>query len=173
MMMAMDRNKLIGKDGGMPWHISSDMGYFKRITMEKPIIMGRVTYESLGKPLPGRDNIVITRDRNWGAAEVEPGVEAEVEVVGSLEDSFEAARKHGAGEAIVIGGAAICKLAMPLTERLYLTVIEYEFSGDTWLDSFQWSDWKIVTSDPHDEREQGGYQFCYHVLERNRAGTTA
>ena len=157
-MMAMDRNNLIGKDGGMPWHISSDMQYFKRITMAKPVIMGRVTFESLGKPLPGRNNIVISRNSDWNVAGVE--------VVGSLEDSFHSAGKHGAEEAMVIGGAAICKLAMPVVERLYLTVIEYEFSGDTWFDSFDWNDWNTVSSDLHDEREQGGYQFCYYVLDR-------
>jgi len=158
MMMAMDRNKLIGKDGGMPWHISSDLQYFKRLTMGKPIIMGRVTFESLGKPLPGRKNIVITRDSTWKAAGAE--------IVGSLEDSFQMAAKHDAEEAMVIGGAAICKLAMPLVERLNLTVIEHEFSGDTWLDSFDWNDWHTVDSDPRDERDQGGYQFCYYVLDR-------
>lgn len=158
MIMAMDCNKLIGKTGGLPWHISSDLKYFKRVTMNKPIVMGRVTFDSIGKPLPGRTNIVITRDANWN----EPGVV----VAGSLQEGLNAAREQGAEEAMVIGGASICKLAMPVTERLYLTVIDHEFAGDTWLDSFDWNDWTIVSEDPHDERGDGGYQFCYYVLDR-------
>ena len=158
MVMAMDCNKLIGKAGGMPWHISSDLKYFKRITMDKPVVMGRVTFDSLGKPLSGRANIVITRDAAWSS----PGVE----VVGSLEEGLDAARKQGSDEVMVIGGASICQLAMPVTERLYLTVIEHEFTGDTWLNSFDWNDWTVVSTDPHDERDNGGYQFCYYVLDR-------
>jgi len=157
-MMAMDCNKLIGKADGLPWHISSDLKYFKRVTMGKPVIMGRVTFESIGKPLPGRSNIVITRNKVWGVSGVE--------VVRSLQEGLDVASEQGAEEAMVIGGASVCQLAMPYTERLYLTVIEHEFAGDTWLDSFDLNDWAIASTDPHDERAEGGYQFCYYVLDR-------
>jgi len=165
MIMAMDRNKLIGREGGLPWHISADLQYFKRVTMDKPIIMGRVTFESIGKPLPGRANIVVTRDASM--------VVAGVEVVGSLQEGLDVASSQGAQEAMVIGGASICKLAMPVTERLYLTLIDHEFTGDTWLNSFDWNDWSIVSTDPHDERGAGGYQYSYYILDRKYSGVAA
>jgi len=158
MIMAMDSNKLIGKADGMPWHISSDLKYFRRLTTGKPVIMGRVTFDAIGKPLPERTNIVVTRNAEWS----NPGVQ----VVSTLQQGFDVASTLGTEEVMVIGGASICKLAMPVTERLYLTVIEHEFTGDTWLDSFDWSDWTIVSTDPHDERSEGGFQFCYYVLDR-------
>lgn len=159
MIMAMDKAKLIGKHGGMPWKISSDLKYFKRVTMGKPLIMGRVTFDSLGRPLPGRPNIVLTRDETWTA----DGVEA----VHTLEVAFSAARKHHGDEMMVIGGASLCQLAMPHTRRLYLTVIDHQFvDGDTWLDSFHWRDWKEVSNEAHDETDQGGYKFTYYVLDR-------
>lgn len=161
MIMAMDRNRLIGERDGLPWHIPSDLQYFKRVTLHKPVIMGRVTFESIGRPLPGRSNLVITRNWTWSA----PGVT----VVSSLQEALNTARAEGAAESMIIGGASICQQAMPVTERLYLTVIDHEFSGDTWLDSFNWDDWTIVSTDPRDERDDSGYQFCYYVLDRSMA----
>ena len=159
MVMAMDNNCLIGKDGGMPWHISSDLKYFKRITMGKPLIMGRKTFDSLGRPLPGRPNIVVTRNKEWAVENVE--------VASGLEEAFELAKKHGVNEAMVIGGASLCELAMPYTDRLYLTIIDHEFEGgDTWLQSYRADDWHEVLSEQHDETEQGGYRFTYYILER-------
>lgn len=159
MVMAMDVNRLIGKEGGLPWHISSDLKYFKRITMSKPLIMGRKTYDSIGKPLPGRPNIVITRNKDWSVEGVQ---RAE-----SLEQAFEFAAAYDAEEMMVIGGASICQAAMPHTERLYLTVIDHEFAdGDTWLRSYQPGEWREVSSESHDETDAGGYRFTYSVLER-------
>ncbi len=159
MVMAMDLNRLIGKDGGLPWHISADLKYFKRITMGKPVIMGRKTYDSIGKPLPGRPNIVITRSNEWSAEGVQ--------IAKSLAHSFELAAEHSAEEVMIIGGASICQEAMPLTDRLYLTVIDHEFDGgDTWLQSYQPEDWHQVSSEAHDETDEGGYRYEYRVLER-------
>jgi len=157
--MAMDKNRLIGKDGGMPWHIPSDLKYFKRITMGKPLIMGRRTFDSLGKPLPGRPNIVVTRNKDWQA----PGVEVAFE----LEAAIEMAKAHNTDELMVIGGASLCEQAMPFTDRLYLTVIDYEFEGgDTWLHSYKAQHWHEISQEHHDETESGGYRYTYHVLER-------
>lgn len=159
MVMAMDLNRLIGKDGGMPWHISADLKYFKRITMGKPVIMGRKTYDSIGKPLPGRPNIVITRNSDWSAEGVQ--------TAGSLDQAFEFAAVYESEEVMVIGGATICKEAMSYTDRLYLTVVNHEFEGgDTWLDSYQSDEWQQVSSESHDETAEGGYRYTYNVLER-------
>lgn len=159
MAMAMDTNRLIGKDGGMPWHISSELQYFKRITMGKPVIMGRRTFESIGKPLPGRPNIVITRNKDWSVDGVQ--------VAESLTQAYELAAEHDAPEMVVIGGASVCEKAMPHVERLYLTVIDHEFeNGDTWLKSYQADEWQQVSSESNDETADGGYRFTYNVLER-------
>lgn len=159
MIMAMDNAKLIGKAGGLPWKISTDLQYFKKVTMGKPMIMGRVTFDSLGGPLPGRPHIVVTRDMGWQF----DGVEA----VHSLEQAFAAAKKYQTNEVMIIGGASLCEISIQYTERLYLTVIDHEFSdGDTWLNSFHWDDWNQISADAHDETGEGGYRFTYYVLER-------
>jgi len=161
MIMIMDRNQLVGAKGVMPWHLPSDLSYFKSITMGKPVIMGRKTHESIGAALPGRTNIVITR---------EPGYTAQGEgvvVADSLDAALTLARAHldASDEAMVIGGAEICRLAMPLTERLYLTLIDAEFEGDTWLDTYVPEEW-VETS--RDERTADGYLLTNLVLERPR-----
>lgn len=163
MMMAMDVNKLIGNKGAMPWHIPGDLPYFKRVTMGKPVIMGRKTFESIGKPLPGRTNIVVTRNKQWEADRVV--------VVNDLDSAFTAGRdallKHPAEEMVVIGGAALCRDAMAMTTRLYLTVVDHVYDGDTWLDSFQWEDWQVVSESVQDPKMTGGLSVTYWVLEKS------
>ena len=163
MMMAMDKNKLIGSDGGLPWHIPGELAYFKRVTMGKPIIMGRKTFDSIGKPLPGRANIVVTRNADWKSDGVI--------VVGSLEEAFEAGRhalksQANKEEIVVIGGASLCRAAMSTTQRLYLTVVDKAHSGDTWLDSFNWDDWVVVSESVQDSISTGGLAVTYWVLEK-------
>ena len=111
MVMAMDRNRLIGKEGGLPWKISADLKYFKRITMGKPIIMGRKTWDSIGRPLPGRTNIVVTRNSAWGA-------EGAL-VANDLDGALMLARQHlgDVTECCIIGGAQLCDAAMPRTDQ--------------------------------------------------------
>ena len=142
MMMAMDLNKLVGRQGDLPWRISSDLQYFKRMTMSKPMIMGRVTFDSLGGILPGRPHIVITRDDDWQRQGVE--------VVHSLDDAIVAAGRYSADEMMIIGGASICAEAMPRVERLYLTVIDHRFEGDRWLECFDWQNWVVESAEEHD-----------------------
>ena len=164
MAMAIDRHRLIGRDGGMPWHVPGEQAHFKAVTMGKPIVMGRKTHESIGRPLPGRTNVVVTRDGDWRA----PGVI----VAHSLEEGLEAARRVArdpetpADEVVVIGGAALCREAMPLTERLYLTVIDHAFEGDTWLDSYRPEAWRERSCERPDPATTGGYAVSYRVLER-------
>ncbi len=170
MMLAMDKNKLIGKDNGMPWHIPGEQAYFKVVTMGKPIVMGRKTYESIGRPLPGRPNIVVTRNTEWH-------VEG-VQVCASLDEAIEAGAQHYANkntdstrvdnpgeppEVVIIGGAGLCREAMPQTQRIYLTLIDNEYEGDIWFDSFEWSDWAERS---REEKDHEGLKFAYLVLER-------
>lgn len=164
MMMAMDRNTLIGKQGGLPWHVPGELAYFKSVTMGKPIIMGRKTFDSIGKPLPGRTNIVVTRDVGWQREGVT--------VAHSLDAAIAIGRALAlkpatlASEVVVIGGAALCRAAMPLTERLYLTCIDHEFEGDTWLDSYDPDEWREHSRTPRDPASTGGLDVVYLVLER-------
>jgi dihydrofolate reductase len=162
MMMAMDRNRLIGRDGQLPWHIPGELSYFKSVTMGKPVVMGRRTFDSIGKPLPGRPNIVVTRNGDWA-------VEG-VHVAAGLDEALFMARalavEATSQELMIIGGASLCSAAMPVTQRLYLTVVDHEFEGDTWLDSFHWKDWRVVSEDVRDPTTTGGLPVTYWVLEK-------
>lgn len=164
MMMAMDKNRLIGKEGGMPWHVPGEMAYFKRVTMGKPVIMGRKTYESMGRPLPGRTNIVITRNQEWAAdgVVVVHDLDAAIQHATAVCQSDESA----AAEIMVIGGAGLCRDAMDKTQRFYLTVIDHEYEGDVFLDSFEWDQWKVISEDVQDPANTGGLMVTYWVLEK-------
>lgn len=122
LIVAQAANRAIGKDNQMPWHLPEDLQYFKRVTMGKPIIMGRKTFESIGRPLPGRTNIVITRQKDWQAN----GVQA----AGSLAAAIELAATEAPEEIMVIGGAQIYQESLPLADRIYLTQIHESFDGD-------------------------------------------
>lgn len=158
MIMAMDSKRLIGANGGLPWHIPGELAYFKQVTLGKPIIMGRKTYDSIGKPLPGRRNIVVTRNQSWSADGVIVAV--------SLDEAIADARNHAEDELMIIGGASLCREAMPVTERLYLTVVDHEYEGDTWLDSFDWNDWTVKSETTVAPDTSGGLAVTYWVLEK-------
>lgn len=143
LIVAMARNGVIGRDGGLPWHLPEDLRHFKELTLGKPIIMGRLTHESIGRPLPGRTNIVISRNPAHDA----PGCV----VVTSLADAI----KHAAtlvgvdGEVMVIGGAQIYREALPRADRLYLTRVEVDAEGDTVFPELDASDWLLESSSAH------------------------
>lgn len=164
MVMAMDRNRLIGYQGGLPWHISADLKHFKKVTLSKPIIMGRKTWDSIGRPLPGRTNIVVTRNKQWSAQ----GCHA----VTDLDTAFAVAQEHlgDATECAVIGGAMLCEQAMPKTDRLYLTVIDHAFVGDTWLESYHAhaQDWQRLECTEVAVGEGSDYALSFNVLERTK-----
>lgn len=132
LIAALDRNRLIGAGGALPWRLPEDLRRFKALTLGKPILMGRKTWDSLGRPLPGRRNIVITRQPAWQAA----GAEA----AHSLEAAL--ALCSGAPEVMVIGGAEIYRQALPLARRLYLTEIDAAFTGDAWFPECDGCHWR-------------------------------
>ncbi len=142
---AMDKNRLIGRDNDLPWRLPSDLAHFKKVTMSKPILMGRKTYDSIGRPLPGRKNIILSRDKNL---EIEG-----VTVVNSLEEAMSAA--WDADELMVIGGSAVYERVLPITQRMYLSLIDGEFEGDTWFPEFDEKDWEIVESEEQPAGEKG------------------
>ena len=139
LIVARARNGVIGKDNAMPWKIPGEQAYFKRVTMGHPIIMGRKTWESIGRPLPGRRSIVVTRNGAFAA----PGAE----VVHNLQAAL--ALCAGAAEAFVIGGAELYRLALPLADRLLITEIDHDFDGDTFFPAPEPAQWKESSRDHH------------------------
>lgn len=148
--------RVIGKAGGMPWHIPEELKRFKEITLGHPIIMGRRTYESIGKVLPGRTNIVITRDQSY--------LEEGIIVVHSLEEALRFAQNQsGNDEVFVIGGGEIYRQALPLADKLYLTVIDREIEGDTFFPDY--SEFKKVVWQS-EEQQSDGFKYRFLELER-------
>ncbi len=150
-----DLNRVIGQNNKMPWHIPNELAYFKEKTMGKAIVMGRSTFESIGRPLPGRLNIVITRNTSY---EVEG-----VTVVHSIEEAIEAANKHHE-EVMIIGGEQIFKEVLPYADLLYITLIEHEFEGDTFFPSYE-QEWEVIsTSEQH--TTDSGIKYTYMLYKR-------
>ena len=133
LVVAMTPDRVIGKDGGMPWHIPEDLKHFRRVTMGHAIIMGRKTHESIGRPLPRRRNIVITRNRDAAFEGCE--------VAHSLSDAIAMARDGGDDEPRIVGGGAIYELALPLATKLYLSEVELNVEGDTHFPKYEPSRW--------------------------------
>lgn len=150
LIAAISTNNVIGRDNKIPWHISEDFKRFKSLTMGHPIIMGRKTFESIGKPLPGRTNIVITRDENYSPEGAE--------VVHSIDEAVELAKtKEGSDEIFIIGGGQIYSQSMDLADKLYLTIVEQEVEGDIFFPDY--SDFNKVTFEQEGESEGLKYKF--------------
>jgi dihydrofolate reductase len=162
LIAAVAQNHVIGLNNDLPWHLPDDFAYFKRKTSHHPIIMGRKSLESLGKPLPNRTNIVITRNAEFKA----PGVT----IVHTLKDAIEAARSVNQEEIYVIGGAEVYALALPVATTLYLTEIYKAYEGDAYFPDFDKSEWAEVNRVPHsaDERHEVGFDFVEY--ERKSKG---
>ncbi len=157
------RNGVIGRDGGLPWRLKSDMALFKAITLGKPVIMGRKTWDSLPKkPLPGRANVVLSRD---GAFEPTQAVVCE-RFGEAVSMAREQAEEDGVEEVCVIGGVAVFALALPKAQRLYLTEVEADVDGDAVFPAFNEADWREVRRESHSAAEDDDYAFTLRVLER-------
>ncbi|MBD7962857.1 dihydrofolate reductase [Fictibacillus norfolkensis] len=154
-VVAMDENRAIGKDNDLPWYLPNDLKHFKNVTMGKPIVMGRKTYESIGKPLPGRENIVVTRDEHYQAEGTT--------VVHSVDEVL----KKEAEELCVIGGTEIFKLFMPVADRLYVTEIHHTFDADTYFPEINRDEWREVSREPGIVDEKNKYPHDFVVYEKN------
>lgn len=155
-VVAMDKNRVIGKDNQLPWHLPADLAFFKKVTMGKVIVMGRKTYESIGRPLPGRKNIILTKNKNY--------VVDGCNVIHSIDDIF-TLEKTEAEEICVIGGAEIFNEVLTSVDRLYITLIDDEFSGDTYFPALNESDWELVSKEkgPKDEKNRYDYYFTIYT----------
>lgn len=155
LIAALARNGVIGHNNRIPWKIPGELAYFKRVTMGHPIVMGRKTWESIGRPLPGRRNIIVTRDRAYAA----PGAE----VASTLEDALRLVQEP---EAFVIGGAQIYAEAMPRAHRLLLTEIDTEFNGDTFFPWFDKNEWRETRRDHHPRTAERAFGYSFVTYER-------
>ncbi|UCE77971.1 MAG: dihydrofolate reductase [Gammaproteobacteria bacterium] len=152
----MAENRVIGRENRLPWRLSADLRRFKSLTMGKPVIMGRKTYESIGKPLPGRSNIVVTRDRDYRAQGCR--------VVHSLEQALEAAAGHD--EVMVIGGAQLYRQTLDRAERMYLTLVKTELDGDALFPQIEMRHWRELERESHRADEKNEYDYDFVTLER-------
>ncbi len=153
---ALSRNRVIGKNNQLPWRLPADLKHFKAVTLGKPVIMGRKTFESIGKPLPGRDNIVVTRDPKFHADGIA--------VAHSLDDAL--AQTHATPEIMLIGGAQLYMQALPRAQRLYLTLIHADFDGDAHFPDYDPADWRETAREDHVPDENNPYRYSFLILER-------
>jgi dihydrofolate reductase len=157
-IVAMTPQRVIGQHGDMPWHLPAELQHFKEITLGRPIVMGRRTHESIARALPGRQNIVITRDRGYTSEGVR--------VVHSLEEAIAAA--GDAPELMIIGGETLYRQALDRAGRIYLSLVHARLEGDTWFPELDPAQWQEVARVEHPGDEQNPYALSYLVLERRR-----
>ncbi len=153
---AMDRNRLIGNKNQLPWHLPADFAHFKAVTMGKPIVMGRKTYESIGKPLPGRTNIVLSRneDTQFEGVECVSSFERAVALVADAE------------EIMIIGGSTIYEMLLPRVDRMYFTYVDGEFDGDAWFPDYDDNQWVEKESEVRQADDKNLYDCRFVTLEK-------
>jgi dihydrofolate reductase len=164
MVWAMSDNRVIGRNNKLPWHLPNDLKYFKRLTTGKPVIMGRKTYESIGRPLPNRVNIVLTREVGFSAEGVK--------VVHTLDEAIDLAQAEctisGAEEVIIMGGAEIYRLAMPLADRLYVTLVHAHVDGDAWFPEIDLTTYQEIAREDFQADGPNPYDYSFCVFDRTR-----
>ena len=157
---AVAENGIIGRDGKLPWHLSEDLRRFKRLTMGHTIVMGRRTWESIGRPLPGRRMVVVSRQPQYRARP------EGVEVAACLNDALRIAEAAGDDEVFIIGGAELYRAALIKADRLYLTRVRAKVAGDTYFPEVDWQQWRLLESEKHDADDGNDYRYSFEVFER-------
>jgi len=153
---AMSQNRIIGRDGALPWHLPTDLARFKSITTGHTVIMGRKTFESVGQPLPNRRTIVITRNNDYQCAGVL--------IAHSLDEALNHAARED--EIFILGGEAVYRIALPRADRLYLTIIHATIEGDTHFPPFDPDQWELVEDERHEPDDRHAYAFSFRRYER-------
>jgi dihydrofolate reductase len=161
-VVAVAENGVIGRDGKLPWRLPTDLKRFRKLTLGKPVIMGRKTYESIGKPLDGRDNVVVTRQRDFAAA----GVHVATSVEAAIDLGRELAEKRGADEVMIIGGEGIFRSALADADRIYLTLVHGTPAGDTRFAIPDAPAWRETAREPMPQGSGDEYPADFIVLER-------
>lgn len=158
LIAALDDGGLIGRNGDLPWRLPNDLKHFKALTLGKTVLMGRKTWDSLGRPLPQRDNWVLTRDAAFHAE----GARAFT----SLDDALAAHAANGGGELMVIGGGELYRQTLPRAQRLYLTRVQARLDGDAWFPAFEARDWRETAHEDHAADDRHAYAYRFITLER-------
>lgn len=153
---AMSENRVIGRDGSLPWHLPTDLARFKAITTGHTVIMGRKTFESVGQPLPNRRTIIITRNDDYQCAGVF--------IAHSLDEALDHAARED--EIFILGGEAVYRIALPRADRLYLTIIHATIEGDTYFPTLNFDDWKLVEDERYEVDDRHAYGFSFRRYER-------
>ena len=167
LVVARGRNGVIGHEGDLPWRLRSDLQRFKAITIGKPCLMGRKTWESLPlRPLPGRLNLVLTRDQSYEAEGMAKGALVCATLDEAIEIARETAEEENVDEICIIGGTALFEAALPRARRLYVTEVDAAPQGDARFPDFDPADWTEVSSEPHEAGEKDDHAFTFRVLER-------
>ncbi|MBS0251818.1 MAG: dihydrofolate reductase [Proteobacteria bacterium] len=164
LIVAVSENGVIGRDGGLPWRLSSDLKTFRRLTMDKPIVMGRKTFESIGKPLDGRDNIVVTRDPAFEVA----GVSTCDTVTDALTLARVLAKTRGADEVMVIGGVNVFEAALPVADRIYLTRVHADVEGDRHFAGLDAAEWRESSREPLQQGPRDDHAATLIIYDRQK-----
>lgn len=157
-VVAMDQNRVIGFNNDMPWHLPNDLRHFKNITTGHTIVMGRKTFDSIGRVLPNRKHIVLTRS--------EQSFPEEVEVVRNTDEILQYAKDHEAEEIFIIGGGELFKQMMPYVDKMYITLIEESFEGDVFFPEFDESEWELIEKEKGEKDERNPYNYYFLTYER-------
>lgn len=155
---AVAKNRVIGKDNKLPWNLPADLKHFKDLTLGKPIVMGQKTFESIGKPLPGRTNVVLTLDKSFNPSGCI--------MAHSIEEALEKA--GNCQEVMICGGASVYKQFLPRADKMYLTLIEGDFEGDAYFPEFDWQDWQETERIENQPDKENHYKYTFLILARKR-----
>lgn len=159
-IVATAKNNVIGINNDIPWYLPADLKYFKKKTLDHHIIMGRKSYESIGRPLPKRTNVIVTRDPFFMASNCL--------VVHSVEEGLQLALDNNEDEAFIIGGGEIYKLAMPFVDRLYLTEVDLEVEGAVFFPEVDFSEWNLISEEAHEPDEKNELNYVFKIFERKK-----
>ncbi|MGK0498480.1 MAG: dihydrofolate reductase [Oceanicoccus sp.] len=162
MIVAMAENRVIGRDNQMPWHLPNDLKYFKATTMAKPVIMGRKTFDSIGRPLPGRANIVVTKNHDYQAA----GAQVVHDLAAAIALGHSIAQTDGATEVMVIGGSQLYAEALGQTERLYLTEVHAQVEGDAFFPELKADQWQQTAREDFAAEGENPFDYSFVILDR-------
>ena len=161
LIVAMASNRVIGLNGQMPWHLSADLRRFKQVTMGSPIMMGRKTFDAIGRPLPGRDNLIISRSPDYQ--------QPDCRVFTEIQSALRAA--ENSSELFVIGGATLYEALLPVADYLYLTLIDKVFVGDTCFPDIDYAEWREISKEVIDDDESVDFSYSFVKLEKRTAAT--
>ena len=159
-IVAVAKNNVIGKDNDIPWYLPADLKYFKKTTLNHHIIMGRNCYESIGKPLPKRTNVVLTRNPFF--------IVSNCYVTHSVDEALEVAKNNEEEEAFIIGGAQIYEQSMNLWDKLYLTEVDLEVEGDVFFPEINFEEWELISEEAHQADEKNEYDYVFKIFQRKK-----